>query len=80
MYIITQNHAGGARIRHRTIGAAARRIARGPDEVYLGYRIAEIWGPNENGEYVAWSVGPSGGEHLRGTSEEALVRRVMGLA
>lgn len=38
MYAITENYAGGARKRHRTIEAAARRIAR-QDDVYLGYRL-----------------------------------------
>lgn len=41
MYIITENHAGGSRIKHRTIEAAAARIAGGSDGVYMGYRIAD---------------------------------------
>ena len=44
------------------------------------HKITEVWGPNENGQYVAWSVGAYGGEHLIANSKEALVRRVMSLA
>lgn len=40
MYAITENHAGGSRKRHRTVEAAARRIAR-QDDVYLGYRLVD---------------------------------------
>lgn len=40
MYAVTENYAGGNRIKHRTIEAAARRIAYG-GEVYLGYHLTD---------------------------------------
>jgi len=43
------------------------------------HEITEVWGPNENGDYVAWSSGRAGGEHLRASTEECLIRRVMSL-
>lgn len=44
------------------------------------HRITETWGPNSEGEFVAWSAGSFGGEHIKANSPEALVARVWSLA
>lgn len=44
------------------------------------HTIAEVWQSKEDQAWVAWSVDSHNhGEHLRATSEAALVRRVMAL-
>jgi len=43
------------------------------------HKITEVWGPNENDAYVAWSSSRAGGEHLRASTKERLIRRVMSL-
>lgn len=43
------------------------------------HTITMTWGPNSEGQYVAWSANAAGGEHLRANSEDALIARVRSL-